>query len=285
MVADDGDHHGVPVIEASRLEAMARPGEILATDVVRVLGHRRSNVSFEEVGETTLKGLDHPVLVHRVVELSSGAAPAFPRILVSDAALPLVGRGPHVDLFRSRWNEAKAGTGGLILVGGQPGIGKTRLISHCAGLAHEDGAIILAGGARAISACHTSRSRWPYATWPGSIRRSISRSAAAPVRWSDCSRAALRVTANPSRRRHASSCSTPWWPSSADSRSCNRYCSSSTICTGRPSRRYSCSAISCRRSRPSGCSSSPCTARNASTRRIRCASCSPTSGRPRRRRR
>ncbi len=142
-IDEGGDHRGVAVIEAARLEALARPGEILVTDMVRMLGSRRSNVTFEEVGERSLKGLDLPVFVHRVVDLSS--APVMPRMLAAEPRLPLVGRAHHVDEFHSRWDRARTGTASLMLVRGQPGIGKTRFVSHCAALAHANGAMVLGG--------------------------------------------------------------------------------------------------------------------------------------------
>ena len=43
---EDGDDHGVAVIEAARLEALAAPGEILATDLVERLGYRRADAAF-----------------------------------------------------------------------------------------------------------------------------------------------------------------------------------------------------------------------------------------------
>lgn len=144
-IDEGGDRRGVAVIEAARLEALARPGEILATEMVRMLGHRRSQVTFEEVGERTLKGLEQPVLVYRVIDTAHGTAPPIPRVLVADQRLPLVGREHHVAAFRSQWNEAKAGSAGLMLVRGQAGIGKTRFVSHCANIAHESGAIVLGG--------------------------------------------------------------------------------------------------------------------------------------------
>jgi len=145
VIIDDGDHHGVAVIEAARLEALARPGEILATDVVRVLGRRRSKVAFEQVGERLLKGLDHPVLVHRVIDVEMATASAMPRLLVVDHHLPLVGRDRELEQFDRLWAEARGGVAGLLLVRGRPGLGKTRLISACAARAHDDGAMVMAG--------------------------------------------------------------------------------------------------------------------------------------------
>ncbi len=144
-IDDAGDRAGLAVVEAARLEALARPGEILATEMVRLLGLRRSNVAFEEVGERTLKGLDGAVVVYRVVDLVNDTAPPIPRLLVADQRFPLVGREREVESFRARWGDARTGGGGLMLASGQPGIGKTRFVSHCADIAHQSGAIVLAG--------------------------------------------------------------------------------------------------------------------------------------------
>ncbi|MGB8858465.1 MAG: AAA family ATPase [Ilumatobacteraceae bacterium] len=145
-IDDNGDRRGVAVIEAARLEALARPGEILATEMVRMLGQRRTNVVFEEVGERTLKGLDHPVVVYRVIDVDHGAAaPSVPQILIADQRLPLVGRDQHIAAFTAQWNDAKAGAAGLLLVRGQAGLGKTRFVSHCADIAHDSGALVLGG--------------------------------------------------------------------------------------------------------------------------------------------
>jgi class 3 adenylate cyclase/tetratricopeptide (TPR) repeat protein len=144
-IDENGDRRGVAVVEAARLEALARPGEILATEMVRMLGQRRTNVMFDEVGERTLKGLDDPVVVYRVIDLEQGAAPPMPRLLVADQRLPIVGREQQMSAFVSQWSNAKAGVAGLLLVRGPAGMGKTRFVSHCAEIAHEGGAIVLGG--------------------------------------------------------------------------------------------------------------------------------------------
>ena len=144
-VDEGGDHRGIAVIEAARLEALARPGETLVTEVVRLLGGRRSNVTFEEVGERTLKGLDGPVLVFRVVDLASRGIAAVPRFLAGEHRLPLVGRRQAVAEFQSRWDDARVGGTGVVLVSGQAGIGKTRFVSTCASLAHRSGALVIGG--------------------------------------------------------------------------------------------------------------------------------------------
>src|SRR4029077_5356506 len=58
---ENGDCFGTPVIEASRLCAVANGGQILVADLVRGLAHRRGGHIFTSVGELTLKGLPEPL--------------------------------------------------------------------------------------------------------------------------------------------------------------------------------------------------------------------------------
>jgi hypothetical protein len=73
--------------------------------------------------------------------------------------LPFVGRQGELDRLRGRWAEAAAGRGGLVLVAGEPGIGKTRLVEELAERAAEDGAEVLWG--------HCFEGEWmpPYAAF------------------------------------------------------------------------------------------------------------------------
>ena len=146
VTTEDGDIHGVAVIEAARLEALAAPGEILTTDLVQRLGQRRVDAGFEEVGLRTVKGLDHPVQVVRVVDVGDDAsARPMPRVVASDRRFPLVGRSGDLAAAVRRWDQVKAGRSSTVLVTGQPGMGKSRFIAHLAGVAHADGALVLAG--------------------------------------------------------------------------------------------------------------------------------------------
>src|ERR1700751_4374399 len=63
---EDGDYYGLPVIEAARLCALSQGGEILTTEMVRLLARSRGGFEFESVGDLDLKGLEEPVSVHRV---------------------------------------------------------------------------------------------------------------------------------------------------------------------------------------------------------------------------
>jgi adenylate cyclase len=61
-----GDIFGTPVVEAVRLQSAAAPGEILCSELVRVLGCGRGDFHFDDAGTLELKGLPAPVRAHRV---------------------------------------------------------------------------------------------------------------------------------------------------------------------------------------------------------------------------
>jgi class 3 adenylate cyclase/tetratricopeptide (TPR) repeat protein len=146
VVYEDDDDHGVAVIEAARLEALAEPGETLATDLVRLLGQRRGDADFEPAGTHELKGLDERVSVVRVVDTAQDlASRPLPRALKADGRFPLVGRGEEVATGLRSWREVRSGGTALALVAGQPGIGKSRVVAQIAQRAHADGATVLAG--------------------------------------------------------------------------------------------------------------------------------------------
>jgi len=69
-----GDVFGLPVIEAVRLQSIARTGETLCSDLVRVLTYGRGGFVFEPAGSHTLKGLPKPVEALRVKQATQRPA-------------------------------------------------------------------------------------------------------------------------------------------------------------------------------------------------------------------
>jgi class 3 adenylate cyclase/tetratricopeptide (TPR) repeat protein len=146
VTEEDDDIHGVAVIEGARLEAMAGPGEILATDLVVRLGQRRLDVGFEEVGSHQLKGLEQPVTVFRIIDTASDRATRqVPRAVALDRRDPLVGRAEPLAVGLRMWDRVQSGAAATVLVAGAPGIGKSRLVAQLVDRAHADGALVLAG--------------------------------------------------------------------------------------------------------------------------------------------
>src|SRR5204862_1615835 len=78
----------------------------------------------EDLGAQPLAGFAKPQRAWRVI-VESGAVSRF-EVLRSDAT-PLIGRDEELELALRRWRQAKAGEGRVVLVSGEPGIGKSRL--------------------------------------------------------------------------------------------------------------------------------------------------------------
>src|SRR5215472_13237442 len=107
---------------AARLQALARPGTLVVADGTR----RQIGTLFEieDLGPQPLAGFAEPQPAWRVVG-ESGVASRF-EALRSEITL-LVGRDEELDLLLRRWQQAKSGAGRVVLVSGEPGIGKSRL--------------------------------------------------------------------------------------------------------------------------------------------------------------
>jgi class 3 adenylate cyclase/tetratricopeptide (TPR) repeat protein len=136
--------HGLVVVEAARLCAAAKPGQILASALVEALAaggpHR-----FASVGDLTLKGLPALVAAREIGwERAAAPIPLSPR-LAELARGTFVGRAPERAQLETVLAAARRGDRQIALVAGEPGIGKTRLAAELARDAHAAGAIVLDG--------------------------------------------------------------------------------------------------------------------------------------------
>jgi class 3 adenylate cyclase/tetratricopeptide (TPR) repeat protein len=107
---------------AARLQALGAPGTL----VVDAGARRQIGGLFEleDLGAQPLAGFAVPQLAWRVIG-ESGVVSRFEAL--RSAAAPLVGRDEELDLLLRRWHQAKAGEGRVVLISGEPGIGKSRL--------------------------------------------------------------------------------------------------------------------------------------------------------------
>ena len=156
---EGGDCFGLPVVEAARLEAMAQPGQILCSDVVRVLARGRAGAAFSAVGELELKGLAEPLVAWEV---------GWEPVARAAASLEttLVGRDDEVAALRRCWQAATAGRGGLAVVDGDAGVGKSRLLSELVGLVERS------GGATWLGSCYEGDPR-AYGVFADSLDRFV----------------------------------------------------------------------------------------------------------------
>src|SRR5690348_11647537 len=98
-------------------------GVIIADSTRRLLGDL---FEYCDLGSTQLKGLATPAAVSQV--LGPGAIESRFEALRSGALTPLIGRDAEIELLLRRWERAKEGEGQIMLISGEPGIGKSRLI-------------------------------------------------------------------------------------------------------------------------------------------------------------
>lgn len=109
---------------AARLQEIADPGTVVACGVTRrLLGN---HLICEDFGPRSLKGFSDPVEAWRVIEVQ-GAVLRFESRQSGDLA-PFIGRAEEIELLHRRWSSAKTGKGQTVLVSGEPGIGKSRLV-------------------------------------------------------------------------------------------------------------------------------------------------------------
>src|SRR5207249_1728568 len=109
---------------ASRIQGLAEPNTILiSTDTYRLI---QGYFECEALGAQTLRGLAEPLHVYRVLQ-ESGARGRLD-VAVTRGLTPLVGRESEVTLLLERWEQVKAGHGHVVLLTGDAGIGKSRLV-------------------------------------------------------------------------------------------------------------------------------------------------------------
>ena len=118
-----GEVYGDAPNTAARVQALAEPGTVMVT--ARVQRQIAGLFVAEERGTHDLKGVPEPVTLFRLVRASGGGRRSSARQLT-----PLVGRDEEIAMLMRRWERARQGDGQLVLIVGEPGLGKSRLIEE-----------------------------------------------------------------------------------------------------------------------------------------------------------
>jgi class 3 adenylate cyclase len=110
---------------AARLQVLARPSALVIAEGTR----RQIGALFEieDLGLQPLAGFAEPQPAWRVIG-ESGMLSRFEAL--RSGTTPLVGRDEEVELLMRRWQQAKSGEGRVVLISGEPGIGKSRLTAE-----------------------------------------------------------------------------------------------------------------------------------------------------------
>jgi class 3 adenylate cyclase/predicted ATPase len=108
---------------AARLQALAESGAIvIAADTRRLVGDL---FEYGDLGAVEVKGISAPVPAWQVLR-PRAVASRFEALHPAELT-PLVGREEEIELLLRRWQRAKSGDGQVVLLCGEPGIGKSRM--------------------------------------------------------------------------------------------------------------------------------------------------------------
>jgi tetratricopeptide (TPR) repeat protein len=119
---------------AARLQALAEPDAVvIAAGTRRLVGDL---FDYRDLGAVEVKGIADRVPAWQVLRPS--AVESRFEALRGSALTPLVGRDEEIDLLLRRWARAKAGDGQVVLISGEPGIGKSRLTAALTERLHAD---------------------------------------------------------------------------------------------------------------------------------------------------
>jgi class 3 adenylate cyclase/tetratricopeptide (TPR) repeat protein len=134
---DATDYFGTTVVIARRLCDSGGAGDILCSALVRALIPDSSAFNFRDRGALVLKGIAAPVDACEVLYEHDPLAML--------TVTPFVGRDDVIASLAEKVEQARTGHGSLVLLVGEPGIGKTRTAEEFAALARHKGATVLWG--------------------------------------------------------------------------------------------------------------------------------------------
>jgi len=170
-----GRYTGLAVHRGARICAAANGGQIVVSQATRALledEEEALQIFLIDLGESLLKDFDRPVRLYQVQ--AGGLQREFPalraeRASVVQAVLPgaagsFIGRQRELDALAEALAGVEEGRGRLLMVSGEPGIGKTRLLGELTALAQRKGVQVLWGR------CHEREIAPPYWPWVQAIR-------------------------------------------------------------------------------------------------------------------
>ncbi len=122
---------------AARIQGQAAPDEVvISTATYRLV---EGLFECEDRGQPELKGVSTPLTLYRVVK-ESQAQSRF-EVVARKGLTPLIGRDHELGLLRERWARVKEGEGQVVLLSGEAGIGKSRLVQELKDTVTREGAV------------------------------------------------------------------------------------------------------------------------------------------------
>ena len=124
---------------AARLQQQAEPESVIISEATRRLVE--GFFVLKDLGARELKGVSGKVGAYQVVT-QTGAESKF-EVAARSGLLPLIGREQELNAVFHEWEAVKAGRGRLVLLEGEPGIGKSRLVTEVKRRIEREGAAVL----------------------------------------------------------------------------------------------------------------------------------------------
>ena len=121
---------------AAHIQALTTPNTVMISSATTRLV--QGYFACHDLGAYPIKGIAAPMQIYRV--LGESAAQSRFDVATAMGLTPLVGREQEVELLLEHWGQAKDGQGHVVLLSGEAGIGKTRLVQvvkdHVASMPH-----------------------------------------------------------------------------------------------------------------------------------------------------
>ncbi|UCD58268.1 MAG: DUF2791 family P-loop domain-containing protein, partial [Candidatus Hydrogenedentota bacterium] len=186
-VRKEYDLFGAAVDAAARILSRAAGGQILVSDATRTVIGEAEDVALLDRGRFWLKGFPERWRLYEVLwqQEAIKAGPAAPTIA---GRTPFVGREKERAELRGFLDQTQNGQGALVMITGEPGVGKTRLCEELAAEARGRGFLTLTGH------CYEMKGTPPYIAFveiielaarivePGALRAALGDSAPAVAR-------------------------------------------------------------------------------------------------------
>jgi len=155
----EGGYRGAALNLAARLCSLAGPGEILTSETVTNLARKMDGLEYRQRGTAELKGFTAPVAVMRVVAAESPTLveAVADEVAVEEQRLPIggflgalpfntiVARDDEMTRILGSVQAVQNGEGRMVLLTGEPGVGKTRLAQEVTLLVRNAGFVIASG--------------------------------------------------------------------------------------------------------------------------------------------
>ncbi len=134
---------GGAVALAARLESAAEPGTVLVSEnTYRLTEHQ---FKWEALGEITVHGVSHPVAVYRPLAPLSQTEQQH-RLQEYGLSIPLIGRDKEFGAIQKAILQLRDGVGGIVMISGAAGLGKSRLIAEVEQSIRREEALSAVGG-------------------------------------------------------------------------------------------------------------------------------------------